>query len=68
MRYIFLILILLLSGCSKPVFQPNGDSGTKVEYYWAKKTCDFCHKECGFFKVVNGKKIMCADCYEARYK
>ena len=68
MKILFIILILLLSGCATyPRFNPSGESGSKVEYFWAKKTCDYCHKQCGFFKIVNRKKIICADCYENRY-
>jgi hypothetical protein len=68
MKILSLILILLLSGCAYPRFQPSGDSGGTTEYYWAKKTCSICHKQCGYFKVINGKKIICADCYEKLYK
>jgi len=68
MRYIFIIIILLLTGCAYPRFQPSGDSGATTEYFWAKKTCNFCHKRCGFFKVMNGKKIICNECYEKLYK
>jgi hypothetical protein len=69
MRYIFLVLILLSAGCVvTPRFQPSGDKGSQTEYYWAKKTCGICHKQCGFFKVMNKKKIVCADCYEKRWK
>jgi hypothetical protein len=68
MKILFLILVLFLSGCAYPRFQPSGDSGGTTEYYWAKKTCDICHKPCGFFKVINGKKIICANCYEKLYK
>ena len=67
MKILFLILILLLSGCSEPRFTPSGHKGKQVEYFWGKKTCDYCHKQCGYFKVVNKKKIMCADCYQAKF-
>jgi hypothetical protein len=53
---------------SYPRFQPSGDSGPTTEYYWGKKICDICHKKCGYFKVINGKKIICANCYEKLYK
>lgn len=65
MKKLLLILVLLLSGCAV-TFQPNGQKGKQIEYFWGKKICDYCHKETGFFKVVNKKKIMCADCYEKK--
>ena len=67
MRYIFLILIILLSGCVTSRFQPIGVEGRKIEYFHANKICDRCHKKTIFFRVMNGKKIICADCYEKYY-
>lgn len=67
MRYILIILLVLLSGCSSLKFQPKGKEGNKIEYFYANQICDKCHKKTIFFKIVNKKKIICADCYEKFY-
>lgn len=66
MRILILIFVLLFSGCAHS-FQPSGNDGSKTEYYWGKKICSICHKQCGFFKVMDKKKIVCADCFEKSY-
>ena len=68
MRILLILILLFLSGCAYPRFNPGGDSGSKTEYFWGKRTCSICHKQCGFFKLMNGKKVICADCYEKLYK
>lgn len=68
MRYIFLILLVFLSGCVTPRFTPSGERGKQVEYFYGNNVCDRCHKKCIFFKKMNKKKVICADCYDKYYR
>ena len=56
-----------MSGCATPRFTPSGEQGKQIEYRIGRVTCDICHKEHTLFKVMNKKKIVCADCYEKYY-
>ena len=66
MKILFLILVLFLSGCTSK-FYPGGDMGKRIEYNWGNQVCDRCHKKTIFFKIMNKKKVICADCYEKVY-
>jgi PBP1b-binding outer membrane lipoprotein LpoB len=68
MRYLLIFLALFLAGCSQPKFDPPGDRGRETPYFYAKQKCDICKNKCAYFKVMNKKKIVCADCYEKKYR
>jgi hypothetical protein len=67
MKYILIILTLLFSGCAHR-FYPVGDKGFQTPYYWADETCAICHKKHTFFKLMDKKRLICADCYEKKYR
>ena len=70
MRYIILVLVFLLSGCATYYPSPYADRGNQIRYKYSYNMfkCDFCHKDTLIYKVVNGKKVMCSNCYKKVYK
>ena len=70
MKHLLIILSLLLSGCATQ-FYPTGVKGNQVEYFnnfRGKTYCSRCHKKCVLFKTnLNGKTIICSDCYDKYY-
>ncbi len=65
---ILIILIFLLSGCATTKFYPKDGGNKGTAYYWANQNCNRCKKSCTLFKLIDKKKIICADCYEKFYQ
>lgn len=66
------LFFLFLTGCATVIYpSPYADRGEQILYKYSYNMvqCDYCKDKTIIYKIANGKKIMCNNCYrEVRKK
>ena len=72
MKYLYLILILILAGCSSPSnYDPYSQGRPGVMYHYSgsiKHQCFKCSNKSNLFRLDNKGRVICKKCFQASKK